>query len=213
MPDRYKNFSDLSKDFSHAVDYRTVEKDRNSPFLVLAIHGGAIEPVTSDIARAIARQDFNYYLFEGLKSEEESAPLHLTSSIFDEPAGVALARKARFCISVHGFVMQKGEKIVIIGGGNAELRDMVFKKLMQTGLIEQTVPNPINRFHGATGANIVNKGTESGVQIEVSRTLRELLQQDSEKMKLFAYAVRQAVFEYAQQYPTPKSKHLKGPPS
>jgi phage replication-related protein YjqB (UPF0714/DUF867 family) len=51
---------------------------------VIAPHGGGIEPGTSELATAIAGDDFSLYLFEGLKSAG-NGELHITSTNFDEP--------------------------------------------------------------------------------------------------------------------------------
>ena len=53
MTDKYRTFAELAANES-PESYRIVTTDRGSQVAVAALHGGAIEPGTSEIARAIA---------------------------------------------------------------------------------------------------------------------------------------------------------------
>ena len=59
-------------------------KDRDSAYAIIAPHGGGIEPGTTELAEAIARNDFSFYTFEG-KKRTSNRDLHLTATRFDEP--------------------------------------------------------------------------------------------------------------------------------
>jgi phage replication-related protein YjqB (UPF0714/DUF867 family) len=51
---------------------------------IIAPHGGKIEPGTSEIAAAIAGDDYSLYRFQGLRDRPREE-LHITSAKFDEP--------------------------------------------------------------------------------------------------------------------------------
>jgi phage replication-related protein YjqB (UPF0714/DUF867 family) len=201
VPDKYKNFQELAQGHKRGVDYRITLCDRASPFSVLAIHGGKIEPATAEIAMAIAGNDFNSYIFEGI--QKPAWDLHVTSNNYDEPAAVAMVGKSRACISIHGF-RESHKRQVCIGGLNEKLKSLILHNLLQTGLIEQKTANPIDKFQAEDKANIVNRCAEFGVQIEISRALRDLLLAQPEKMKIFSAAIRKAVFDYAAPAPAPR---------
>ena len=86
MADTYRNFDDLRKHEGRFFQnsYKIVAKDRKSKITCIAIHGGNIEPGTSELAEELAGNEFNLYKFEGLK-EKNNSVLHITSSNFDEP--------------------------------------------------------------------------------------------------------------------------------
>jgi phage replication-related protein YjqB (UPF0714/DUF867 family) len=66
------------------VRHQTQGFDRlGSDVCIIAPHGGKIEKWTSEIATALAGDDYNLYLFEGLK-RAKNRDLHITSSRFDE---------------------------------------------------------------------------------------------------------------------------------
>jgi phage replication-related protein YjqB (UPF0714/DUF867 family) len=206
VPDKYRNFQELSKNHKRDVDYRIETCDRASPFSVLAIHGGKIEPATAEIAKAIAGNDFNYYVFEAL--QQQAWDLHVTSNNYDEPAAVALAGKSRACISIHGF-KESHKRQVCIGGMNVKLKNLIFQNLLKTGLIKQTTANIFaDKFYAEDKSNIVNRCIEGGVQIEVSRALRDFLRDHPDQMKIFVAAIRQSISDYAAPSPprTPKPK-------
>lgn len=96
MPDKYTNFAELSvyePDGSYEIEFRQM----NSAVALIAPHAGKIEPGTSEICRSVASDDLTYYLFQGCKLINNS-DLHITSSRFDEPNGLAAAASnARCC--------------------------------------------------------------------------------------------------------------------
>jgi phage replication-related protein YjqB (UPF0714/DUF867 family) len=80
-----------------------------------------------------------------------------------------------------------------------KLKSLILENLLQTGLIEQKTANPLDKFHAEDKANIVNRCAESGVQIEISRALRDLLLAHPDKMRIFASAIRKSLLDYAAQ--------------
>jgi len=93
--DRYSSFAALeSEQPNGAFSIETV--DRGSPITIMAIHGGKIEPRTSSLAKRIANDTFNYYNFSGHK-KRHNWDSHITSTVFDEPAALALASRSAVC--------------------------------------------------------------------------------------------------------------------
>jgi phage replication-related protein YjqB (UPF0714/DUF867 family) len=139
------------------------------------------------IAKAIAGADYSFYSFEGLK--EDSRRLHIESHLFDEPQALKALEKAEIVVSVHGQIDQK-EEFVMVGGLNTSLRSEIILHLEAAGF--QTRP-PTERLMGTDPQNICNRGrSRQGVQLEVSRRVRDLFRTNSEKLITFANAVRKA---------------------
>jgi poly-gamma-glutamate hydrolase-like protein len=117
MADRYKNFLELAKKETQGIDFRVRLQQRAGKAVVLAPHGGGIEPGTSEIAEAIAGADLSFYAFEGVKPADNRI-LHITSAGFDEPQGKVLAEASLTVIAVHG--EESAEEIVFLGGLDEE---------------------------------------------------------------------------------------------
>ncbi|SFD31279.1 Protein of unknown function [Tropicimonas isoalkanivorans] len=84
MTDRYNSFFELAANERLDIDYRIQVLDRGSETVILAPHGGWIEPDTSEIATAIAGSDISFYAFEALRIGPHGQ-FHITSHRFDEP--------------------------------------------------------------------------------------------------------------------------------
>jgi phage replication-related protein YjqB (UPF0714/DUF867 family) len=65
MLDQYTNFQQLARAHMIGVDFEIRLREVPGAILVLAPHGGAIEPGTSEIANAIAGKDYSFYAFIG----------------------------------------------------------------------------------------------------------------------------------------------------
>ena len=57
--DTYNRFDDLIKHEVLDIDYKISIHDVGSPITIIAPHGGKIEPRTSDIAKHIAKTNYN----------------------------------------------------------------------------------------------------------------------------------------------------------
>lgn len=88
MADKYATFSLLAESMREGRDFRRRRRKRRVATAVIAPHGGGIEPGTSEVADAVAADDFSFYAFEGIKSK--NGDLHITSTRFDEPRCVTL---------------------------------------------------------------------------------------------------------------------------
>jgi len=188
----YRNYKELASREVEDKDYQIRMSLKDEHILVMAPHGGKIEPGTTEIAEAIAGMDYSFYSFEGLKADRNSV-LHIESHLFDEPRALEAVEKADVVITVHGQIDQKDE-FVMIGGINIDLGSEIRRQLEAGGF--RTRP-PTRRLSGVDPMNICNRGKlKSGVQLEISRKIRDLLRNDKEQLQTFVDAVRKAIQLY-----------------
>jgi phage replication-related protein YjqB (UPF0714/DUF867 family) len=165
----YQCFAELSAHRVRGRDFEIkVVRRPQSGIAVIAPHGGGIEHGTSELARAIAADQFNLYLFEGLRPSGNFAALHLTSHLFDEPECLALIARCPVVVAIHGC---KGvEHEVLLGGRHRRLTDQLSEALRVVNIANRTHGHP---FPGAEPRNICNRGvTRRGVQLEITTALR-----------------------------------------
>jgi phage replication-related protein YjqB (UPF0714/DUF867 family) len=165
MADRYKNFLELAKKETQGIDFRVRLQQRAGKAVVLAPHGGGIEPGTSELAEAIAGADLSFYAFEGIKPADNRI-LHITSARFDEPQGKVLAEASPTVIAVHR--EESAEEVVFLGGLDEERQKKFRDSLIASGFTVKQHHNPL--LQGTHDANICNQGaSDRGVQMELSK--------------------------------------------
>jgi phage replication-related protein YjqB (UPF0714/DUF867 family) len=176
MLDRYKSYIELAQHEIEGEDYQIITQLRPSPIAILAPHGGGIEPGTSEIAQALAGDCFSLYLFEGLKASG-GEDLHLTSTRFDEPHGLALVKSAHWALSLHGCMGLS--PIVYLGGRDREHIPMV-KAFLKDGGFDASAQN--HRFSASNPFNLCNRGRSGkGLQLELTKGLRSTFFQDLDR--------------------------------
>ena len=168
--DAYRNFAELCASEKEDVDFRILTvKQKGSATVIIAPHGGAIEPGTSEVATAVAGDDLSLALFEGIRPEGGNRRLHLTSTNFDEPRCVELVLGADAVIAIHGEA--SAEPSVFLGG-----RDRILGAKLKTALKHNGFAVEIHGnidLRGLSMKNICNRGSSgAGVQLELSRGLR-----------------------------------------
>ena len=127
MPDKYRNFQELQQDLQVEVEYRIRVQLRLQATAILAIHGGGIEMGTSELASAIAGNEFSLYLFEGLSGNNQF--LHITSTNFDEPLCLQFVEKHCTALSVHGFAGLQTDPLVYLGGNDLPLVQRLLREV------------------------------------------------------------------------------------
>ena len=188
----YMGFKELVDREAEGQDYRIRIELRDPRVLIMAPHGGKIEPMTAEIAEAIAGINYSFYSFEGLKADGNSV-LHIESHLFDEPRALQAIEKADVVITVHGQIDQKDE-FVMVGGLHDSLRLEIIQQLEAAGLQTR---EPTEGLMGTDPQNICNRGkSKQGVQLEISRKVRDLLRKDKNELQTFANAVRKAIQIY-----------------
>jgi phage replication-related protein YjqB (UPF0714/DUF867 family) len=195
--DRYRDFAELEQRERVDRDWRVQVAVRGSAVVILAPHGGSIEPGTSEIAREIAGRDLSLYCFEGIRARDNDR-LHITSTRFDEPICLQLLALSRIAVTIHGCADR--EPIVYLGGRHRELRARVERALGDAGFAAR---EDTGRHSGEDPANICNRAAAAmGLQLEISQGLRRALfpgvqrhewRQADPAFALFASAVRLAL--------------------
>ena len=188
MVDRYLSFNDLAANARRDIDYRIVVKDRGTPVLILAPHGGWIEPETSEIAMAIAGKGLSFYAFEALKKGPHG-DFHITSNRFDEPNAIDLVGRSWTAVAIHGRG-NDGSEAVWLGGRATVLRDTIGASLCDAGF--EAAPN--ERLPGLERSNICNRTLSGeGVQLELPRSLRCRLALEADFLHAFCIAIRNSI--------------------
>ena len=174
-------------------------KDRDSAYAIIAPHGGGIEPGTTELAEAIARNDFSFYTFDG-KKRTGNRDLHLTATRFDEPEFLELLKKWPTCIAIHG--EESAKEVVFLGG----LDDVIASRI-RVSLESREFKVDIHlRLQGTDPKNICNRGpTGRGVQLELSEGLRRTFfekltpkkgrEVKTERFSQFVAALREAILQ------------------
>lgn len=194
MLDKYSNFAKLTA-AEPPEAYAIKMKDKSSPIIIAAPHGGGIEPGTSEIALTIASDDMSYYLFEGIK-KQGNHDLHITSSNFDEPLCLKLLQASEIVVTIHG--ENSDDQVVYLGGLHKLALASLRTTLTNQGFIVQEHVNP--SLQGHSKRNICNIGRFGvGIQLELSKGLRNTFfaslskqgrQQSTPRLDEFCSAVR-----------------------
>ena len=188
MADRYRNFAKLAEKQRLGVDYAIRIEDRGTPLVILAPHGGWIERGTSEIGEAIAGADMSFYAFEALKKGAHG-DFHITSHRFDEPTAIELVGKSHIAVAIHGRGNGKNDAIWI-GGRAIALGNVIGASLRDVGF----AAGPNKRLPGRHPSNICNRTLlGEGVQLELSRSLRQKLVGEAGLLSTFCEAVRNAM--------------------
>lgn len=191
MSDSYGSFAELAMGEEEGRDWVRLYRDRGSRLLVMAPHGGWIEPYTTELAQAIAGEDFSFYTFQGVK-DRGNRHLHLTSHRFDEPQALAAAAEADHVVAIHG-ERSGGDAFVMVGGGDDFLTSAMASAVAGAGF---SVIEPRPGLGGKNPRNICNRGRlGGGVQLELSEGLRSQLRENAEDQARFVGALRKVLLE------------------
>lgn len=189
MADKYTDFADLARHERHGVDFAISSQKRRSPVAIIAPHGGKIEFGTSQVATAIAGRDHNLYRFEGSK-RRDNFDLHITSTNFDEPICTELVRSSETVVAVHG--LEGARHFIEIGGLDEGLRNAICASLRAADFAAEVVTS--GPTAGTSPGNICNRGSRGvGVQLEISKGLRDALTKDGVLLERLARAIRTAL--------------------
>ena len=192
------NFEELSKNEELNKDYRIFWRKGESNSVIIAPHGGNIEPGTTEIGNAIAGKFHSFYTFEGIKPTT-NRELHITSTSFDEPQGIKLVKESTHVLALHGCT--GGDDMVYIGGLDTALKDKVQNNLLGAGF--KTGEHDNHELQGINPYNICNRGIKGqGVQLELSAGLRKKMfyslrakdrNKQTELFEKFVLAVKEAL--------------------
>ncbi|TDD52653.1 hypothetical protein E1263_29030 [Kribbella antibiotica] len=157
--------------------------------VILAPHGGGIEPGTSELCLAIAGYHpadlatsgavHDYWMFEGLLSSD-NGDLHVTSAHCDDHVARSLAAGSLNAIGLHGCKesqagLPTGTQAALVGGRNNALKSRLITRLTAAGvraIDAATVPD----LNGDDPANIANRTLlGAGAQLELTAPLRQAM--------------------------------------
>lgn len=166
----YKNFKKLKSNEVENNDYTINLEKLDSRILLMAIHGGGIEPGTTELIEGIAKENnYSYYSFNGIKQAGNQS-MHITSTNFDEPQAINLVENSLVTLSFHGYE-EREKKHTYLGGLDTELAEKIANQLKEAGFSVSDAPKELS---GKEKDNITNKNKRGkGVQLEISTAQRE----------------------------------------
>ncbi|MER5768423.1 poly-gamma-glutamate hydrolase family protein [Streptomyces sp. NPDC001985] len=157
---------------------------------VMAIHGGGIEPGTSELCLGIAgfhtspvapagRDGLplhDYWMFEGRKTSGNADAFHVTSSKADDRVALSMAGSSLNVVSVHGCDWQgvttpDNKQAVVVGGLNVPFKNLLKAQLTAAGF--QVIDGAGTNLAGEQPNNICNRTIlRMGAQLELTGELR-----------------------------------------
>jgi formylglycine-generating enzyme required for sulfatase activity/phage replication-related protein YjqB (UPF0714/DUF867 family) len=165
---RYRTFSELAEQETSAQDYEIRSCVGRSGIAVLAIHGGNLQPGTTQIAEAVAGDLHSFYSFVSFKPEIDQT-LYIPSTQFDEVTALEIVSAAQIVLSIHG--CQGRTEFISVGGLDRDHQELIRAELQQAGF---TVL--YDDSAGTGPISICNRGrTGQGIELEISRGLRDRL--------------------------------------
>ena len=167
----------LNRDFRVAFGDSKIEL-----CLLIAPHGGGIEPGSSEIMRTVAEMGgWAWYEFAGFLRKGNKDALHISSTDFDEPTLKSMLPQAGFVIAFHG-ASESRESIVYVGGrweiGRRTVIESVNGAFSKHGIraVDAVENADSEHIRGLDDSNITNRGKRAeGIQLEFSRGARNLL--------------------------------------
>ncbi len=174
-----KNYQEiLDRGLLPGRDIRIAFGDANiGRCLLVAPHGGGIEPGTSELLRAVAELgNWAWYEFAGFLRKGNVEGLHIASTQFDEPTLTQLLPKTNFVLAIHGS-QEQGDPVVHVGGlwdeGCGGITAAINASRSAHGIQAMEAPA---HMAGTDPASVTNRGKLGrGVQLEFSRSARNLL--------------------------------------
>lgn len=169
MTEPYRDVAELVLHCVQGRDYRFVIRDLGADVTIVAIHGGGIEPLTSEVAAAIAGEEHNLYDLRGIRAGDNSA-LRVPAPRFDEMRLRNLLNRSRTALSVLG--VPGDAPAVHLGGKNRRLRAALAERLMAAGFEVCKPAGPGAAHHPR---RFVNWPPAGGVQMELGLALRRAM--------------------------------------
>jgi len=147
-------------------------------FGIIAIHGNT-EPGTSDIAKQLAGEYFPLYI-----DDKEG---HIASHLYFNEEFELFTNSVGHIVSIHGF-KDTSSSITLVGGLAKDIISKITESLEKNGF---TIKDPPENLDGDDTNNVCNRGRlKKGIQLELSKALRDELAHDDKRMKLFCGTIR-----------------------
>jgi phage replication-related protein YjqB (UPF0714/DUF867 family) len=165
--------------------------------VILAPHGGGIEPGTSELCLAVAGYHpanlpqvppagvtYDYWMFEGVR-EDDNRQLHVTSTGCDDDLAVSLCTGSLNALALHGFSpkppdFSEDDQVVLVGGATPDSTPNALRDFLLDGLcdahFDARKPAGHGELDGNDKCNIVNRTMLGmGAQLELSTPLRDAM--------------------------------------
>lgn len=159
--DRYRSIQELlasTSEQNYCIDYC----NRGTQVLLVAPHGGKLEPGTSQLVKALAGESYSYYDFQGL-TDKFDPEVHVASTRFDCPYLQPLLNQAELALTFHG-CCDPGQT-VYLGGLDRENIQNLWHRLETAGF--KVAEHVYHR--GVSSKNICNRARSGkGIQVELS---------------------------------------------
>jgi phage replication-related protein YjqB (UPF0714/DUF867 family) len=177
------SYNEILEKFLPGRDFRVEFGDNNiDRCLLIAPHGGGIEPGTSEIMKAVAELGgWAWYEFAGFLRQSNKDSLHIASPYFDEPTLMRLLPRTAFVTSFHG-AGDAGTPLVYVGGAWARGRESMIASINAASkkhgihATDAVEHRDAGKFRGLGDTNITNRGKlGEGIQLEFSREARNLV--------------------------------------
>ncbi len=163
----FGDFSELVLKTVKDRDYTVRLRQGGSEILIAAVHGGGIEPLTSEVAAAIAGDEHSLYDFQGTRASNNEE-LRIPISRYDEMRLRTLTERSQVCLSIEG--VEGSDQVVHLGGRNRRLRAILVERLQSAGF--QVAPS-VELMAAHSPVLFFNTPADGGVQVELTRALRE----------------------------------------
>ncbi|MFF4607451.1 poly-gamma-glutamate hydrolase family protein [Streptomyces sp. NPDC001339] len=189
---RYKRHEMTDNDIRRSFPYNRT--------MIMAMHGGGIEPGTSELCLGIAGYDpgglavrpaggpvYDYWMFEGLRKPSKSQPkdapsnreLHVTAKNCDDHVALSMAASSLNVLSLHGCTAEqagapaKRPEAVVIGGRNTAFQRYLTEELRGAGFqtVDGATKPDLNGDHVDNPCNRTMLG--KGGQLEITTELRK----------------------------------------
>lgn len=164
--------------YYHNKQYEIVSREGESRMLIVAPHGGRIEPGTAQIADAIAGDTHSFYslytFYSTRKQNDIDDIFHITSDYYYEPHLSNMISHSLGVITIHG--CRESQEVVFIGGRNFRLKNIISCVLNEVNIMVDDQ----ERFSALSKNNICNRCiTGEGIQLELSEVFRQSLFEDN----------------------------------
>ncbi|MHB1356306.1 MAG: poly-gamma-glutamate hydrolase family protein [Anaerolineae bacterium] len=162
----FNSFSEMVLNCEQNLDYRVQVTDLGAKATIICIHGGAIEPLTSELASEIAGAQHNLYDLLGLRVGD-NRQLRIPVARFDEVRLFTLLKRSQTAVSIDG--VPGTDPVVHLGGGNALFKQLLHDQLTQAGY---KVAAPYTPGAAHDPVRFYNAAIAGGVLLELSESLR-----------------------------------------
>ena len=98
--DKYHSMKELQNETIENEDWEIMTEDRDSDVTILAIHGGGIEPATSEIGSLLMKG--NLIISSLTVFEQKETMVHVTSINYDNDIAMNLVKSSERAVTIHG---------------------------------------------------------------------------------------------------------------